>query len=161
MYWARLLLLLLMAMPAWSGDDHTLLDFELRSLEGPERHSLKQYRGTPVMMMFFEPDCPWCFKQVRVFNQLSQECAGGVRPLAVGVNGSRRELLAEYRKSKPEFPAYQGSASLLEAIGGVPATPFTLVANEQGQPLGWLRGYMDAARLKTLIKQQFGGGCTA
>lgn len=160
MGWLRLFLFSV-ALPAWSGEAETLLDFELRSLEGPERHSLQQYRGTPVMMMFFEPDCSWCFKQFRVFNQLSDECAGSVRLVAVGVNGSRRELLSEYRKSKPQFPTYQASASLLDAIGGVPATPFTLVADAQGQPLGWLRGYMGASRLKALIQQQFGESCTA
>ncbi len=156
-----LLLLLLCTTSAWADQGNSLLDFELRSLQQPGRHALPQYENAPILMMFFEPGCQWCFRQVKVLNKLHVECDGAIAPLAVGVNGSRRELLAEIHKSRPEFPAYEASGRLLNAIGGVPATPFTLVADAQGQPLGWLRGYMPEEELKPLLQKQFGSICPA
>ena len=50
--------------------------------------------------------------------------------------------------------------SLLDAIGGVPATPYMLVADVGGRPLGWLRGFIPASELKPLFKQQFGAVCS-
>lgn len=157
MHWLRILSLLF-SLSAIADEPGSLLDFELRSLVEPGRHSLSQYQGAPVLMMFFEPNCSWCYRQVKVLNSLHNAC-GGVKPVAVGVNGSRRELLAEYQRIKPTFPTYQASGKLLAAIGGVPATPFTLIADDLGQPLAWLRGYMSEEELRQLLREQLGLAC--
>ncbi len=155
-----LIIPLLFALSAVADEPGSLLDFELRSLEQPGRQSLSQYQGAPVLMMFFEPGCSWCYRQFKVLDKLHNECPG-INSLAVGVNGSRRDLLAEYQRIKPAFPAYQASGRLLTAIGGVPATPFTLITDSQGQPLGWLRGYMPEDELRPLLVKQLGLECHA
>ncbi|PLW69618.1 peroxiredoxin family protein [Pseudohalioglobus lutimaris] len=160
MSWLRLLPLLF-ALSAVADEPGSLLDFELRSLGEPGRHSLDQYQGAPLLLMFFEPECSWCYRQFKVLNKLYAQCPGEFRPVAVGVNGSRRELLAEYRRVRPAFPAYQASSKLLAAIGGVPATPFTLMADGSGKPLGWLRGYMPEDELRPLLRQQLNMVCPA
>lgn len=156
-----LLASLLTAIPVLAGNEQSLLDFELKSLAEPEKHSLEQYAGTPTVMMFFEPDCGWCFRQIKVLNKLSQQCSGEFNLVAVGVNGSRSELLKEYRRAKPRFPAYQASNKLLQAIGGVEATPFTILADAKGQPLSWFRGYLAEQKLLTHLHAHIQTGCFA
>lgn len=150
---------LLFAFSVLGNEPASLLDFELRSLSAPERHTLEQYQGAPMLMMFFEPECSWCARQFRVLDKLQAECEGSFNPIAVGINGSRRELLEEYRKQSPAIPTYQASSRLVAVVGGVPATPFTLVADAQGQPLGWLRGYMSEEKLRVIVEQQLGENC--
>ncbi len=132
-------------LPALASGQPSLLDFELKSLEAPETHHLERYAGAPVLMVFFKPDCSWCFRQVRAFNTYMETC--NVTPIAVGVNGDRRALKKAVRTLRPNFPAYQASAGLLAALGEVPATPFTLVSQPDGEFATWLRGYIPLERL--------------
>lgn len=130
----------------------SLLDYELRSLAAPDVHSLLRYRGKPVLMVFFEPECTWCFRQVRAINALGKGCAGTFTALAVGVNGSRESLRKELRRLKPDFPAYQASAELMASLGGVPATPLTLLGDTRGGYLSWLSGYAPEDRLADFMR---------
>ena len=154
-----LLVSLLIVQPTLAGDGQTLLDFKLKSLAEPEKHSLERYSGKPTLMMFFEPDCAWCFRQIKVLNKLSKHCAGDLNLVAVGMNGSRAELLKEYRRAKPEFPAYQISNKFLNAMGEVEGTPFSILADEKGRPLGWFRGYLPEEKLLLNLQRQIQLAC--
>ena len=121
---------------------------------------MERFRGAPILMMFFEPECGWCLRQFKVLDKVQEDCKGAVRPVAVGINGSRQELLSEHRRINPDIPTYQASSGLLGAIGGVPATPYTVIADNEGQPLGWLRGYVTEEQLRPLILEQLGATCS-
>ncbi|MDP6374391.1 MAG: redoxin domain-containing protein [Pseudomonadales bacterium] len=138
----------------------SLLDYELKSLSAPERHTLSRYNGKPVLMVFFEPGCSWCFRQVRAINRLHQRCEGHFEALAVGVNGTRASLMKEINTLRPRFPAYQASPELLRSIGGIPATPFTLLGDTGGDFVGWMRGYVNDNDLHTHLKQVTALSCT-
>ncbi|MEX2962513.1 TlpA family protein disulfide reductase [Microbulbifer sp. TYP-18] len=152
------LMLLPTALPGVASEAR-LLDMELRSLAGPARASLAQYRDLPVLMVFFEPECPWCFRQVRALNRLLARCPGQFQPLAVGTNGARRALLAEYRRLRPNFPAFQISGELLDKVGSIPATPFMLLVNRDGLPAGWLRGFVPGEKLQPVLAKRLGVNC--
>ena len=132
----------------------SLLDYALKRLDAPEVESLRQFEGKPVLMMFFEPECSWCFRQVRTLNAMGQRCTSGFQALAVGVNGNRSDLKKELRRLRPDFPAFEASPALLEALDGVPATPFTLIGDAKGDYLNWTRGYLPEADLEIFLAGQ-------
>ena len=129
-----------------------LLDFELRSLEEPVVHDLERYEGKPVLMVFFEPDCSWCYRQVRVVNDLKRQCAGEFAAIAIGVNGNRQALRKEVRRLQPDFPAYQASRELLKSLGGIDATPLSLLGDAEGEFASWSRGYLPADKLLSFMQ---------
>ncbi|WP_444920387.1 TlpA family protein disulfide reductase [Microbulbifer sp. CnH-101-G] len=155
------LVLFTLCAPAASyvAQGESLLDLELRSLASPERIDLLRYQGEATVMVFFEPECSWCFRQVRALNQLLAQCPSQFQPLAVGTNGSRRALLAEYRRLRPNFPAFQVSSKLLDKVGSIPATPFTLLINRSGAPGGWLRGFMSQEKLRLVLAERLAVTC--
>ena len=148
------------AAPARADQGPSLLDWSLKSLEAPETRALDRYQGKPVLMMFFEPECSWCFRQVRAINALAERCGGGFQALAVGVNANRAGLKQELRRLRPDFPAYEASPALLQSLGGVPATPFTLLGDVTGTYLDWTRGYLPEAELEEFMRQRGVPACS-
>jgi peroxiredoxin len=109
----------------------SLLDFSLPNLQAQGNLNLEDYRGKVLLVSFFEPDCSWCFRQMKAFNRLVETC-DHVQPIAVGVNGNNQQLRKELRRAKVQFPGLKANRQLIEAVGDVPATPWTLVADQQG-----------------------------
>ncbi len=138
--------LLLAALTAARADAPSLLDFDLRSLSEPETHSLKRYAGKPVLMLFFQPDCTWCLRQVKTINELGRQC-DAFSAMAIGVLGTRSELRTELRRLRPAFPAYQASPRLLESLGEVETTPLMLFGDADGRFVTWWRGYAPEDKL--------------
>lgn len=129
----------------------SLLDFHLPNIKEEGTLSLEQYRGKLLLLSFFEPNCRWCYRQMKVFNQVSKNCPHKIQPVAVGINGPTRKLRKEIRRAKVEFPALVATHELLNAVGKVPATPWTLVADQNGDLVTTLRGYMPAEKLNQLF----------
>ena len=151
--------LLLLFCTAAAAEQPGLLDFELKSLEQPEIHSLSRYQGKPVVMVFFQPECNWCLKQVRAINALSEQC--DIEAIAVGFGGNRVTLQRELRRLRPAFPAYQASPLLIEELGGVVATPITLLGDANGNFLNWSRGYLQGQQLLDLMRSSGQTDCQA
>lgn len=135
---------------AIGGDSASLLDFTLKNLREPEFHTLTKYEGKPVLVTFFQPECNWCAKQVRAINKLQEQC--DIEAILIGVGGNRVELRRELRRLRPAFPAYQASPELIEALGGVPATPVTLFGDAEGNFLNWSRGFLPGQKLQELMR---------
>ena len=150
--------LLLFAAVA-AGEQTSLLNFELKSLQEPERHALSRYEGKPVIMVFFQPECNWCLKQVRAINMLREQCE--IEAIAVGTGGNRAALRKELRRLRPGFPAYQASPRLIEELGGVVATPITLLGDANGDFVSWSRGFLEERQLLELMRSSGQTDCRA
>jgi len=137
------------------ADNTSLFDFTLPSLQENGGVPLEQYRGKVLLMSFFEPDCSWCYRQMKAFNKLLETCHLHLQPIAVGIKGTPSELRHELRRAKVSYPAFIGSGELLDAVGKVPATPWTLVSDGDGTIITTLRGYIPLPKLT----QAFGGYC--
>ena len=144
---------------ACGAEGPSLLDFELRSLERPEVHSLQQYQGKPIVMVFFKPDCNWCLKQIRSIRELRERCHGELTAIAIGVSGTRPELRKELRRLRPGFPAYQASPELIESLGGVVATPMSLLGDSDGAFVNWARGYLAEEALGSFVQPVIDEAC--
>ena len=110
-------------------------------------------------MSFFEPDCSWCYRQMKTLNRLHEDCPHRVQPLLVGINGNRRQLQKELRKAKVRYPAFSANRDLLRTTGKIPATPLTLIVDRQGQFLSAIRGYVPEVKLRAVLKQHGLGQC--
>ena len=155
-----LALLAALATGAYAGGV-SLLEFELRSLDQPEAHALERYEGKPVIMVFFEPECSWCLRQVRAINEIDEMCGDEFDALAIGVNATRAALQKELRRLRPNFPAYQASPELLESLGGIPATPISLLGDARGEFVSWARGYKKVDELLSLMREDAGLACAS
>ena len=139
----------------------SLLQFELRSLDEPETHSLQRYAGKPLLMVFFQPECNWCLRQFRTIRTLTESCNSGFATIAVGVHGNRQELKKELRRLRADVPAYQSSPILLESVGSIEATPLILVGDSEGLFVDWMRGYIPDDQLTEALEGAGLGNCTA
>lgn len=128
----QLSLIYLLLAPSAHAQTADVLGYQLRSLNNPSTESLAQYRGKTSVLMFFEPECPFCFKQAKILNQIQTECAD-FQAIGIGVNGNRQDLLDELRHLELTFPAYQINAALQADVGKVEGTPMMIVANKLGQ----------------------------
>ena len=131
-----------------------LLDFTLADLHRSEPRPLDEFRGKLVLISFFEPDCRWCYRQMRAFNRLGRQCDASLQPLAVGINGSVAQLRRELRRAKVKFPAFRASRRFLDDAGGVPATPWTLLLDPAGKVMATLRGYIPYEQLAAVFAEQ-------
>ena len=46
---------------------------------------MADFRGQILLVSFFEPDCAWCFRQMKALNQVEDQCGEHLQPLSVGV----------------------------------------------------------------------------
>lgn len=136
---------------AAAGVVHDWLGYSLKNLATARNDSLQQYRGTPVLMSFFEPECPWCFRQLQDLERMQGQCRGSFQPIALGVNGGRRELRHIFARTQATFPAFIASPRMLADIGGVPATPITVLIDAAGEAVGAVRGYRSPTELRALL----------
>lgn len=149
---------LLFAWPL-SASAADLMQYELRSLDqAATEHTLDRYRGTPTLMIFFEPECAWCLRQIRVLNKLIDECEN-FQALAIGANGSRSALRDTLNRMRPDFPSYQISRELEADIGKVETTPLMLIADEQGEFVTYMRGYQKEEILVPALQDFIPGYC--
>jgi thiol-disulfide isomerase/thioredoxin len=146
-----------------SGSAHAevdILDYRLRDLLSSDAMELDVFRGGVSVLMFFEPDCPYCFRQARVLNALQRECRD-LHPVAIGLNGDRRALQKEAARMRAEFPVLEIDERLQRDIGEVEATPLMLIGDRDGMLVTWLRGLQSAEVLRELVERVDTTACAA
>lgn len=135
--------LLTSALPA-----QELSGVTLPSLTGSERVALETFEGTPTLLTFFEPECPWCARQMKDYGKLRDQCRHPLNTVLVGIHGNGQRLRMTLRRYRAtDLPAFMATPQLLERTGPVPATPYTLVLNAEGQVVTTLRGYVPLSKL--------------
>jgi hypothetical protein len=129
-----------------------ILDYRLRDLLSSDAMELDVFRGGVSVLLFFEPGCPYCFRQARVLNELQRECPD-LHPVAIGMNGDRRALQNEATRMRAEFPVLEIDERLRHDIGKVDGTPLMLVGNRSGMLVTWLRGLQSVDTLRALLER--------
>lgn len=120
----------------------------LTSIEDGQARRLDSQNQTAQLISFFEPDCPWCARQLRDLDAARHQCATPLPFALVGIHGDRMELRLTLRRAQAEhLPAYVASPELLETLQGIPATPHAVILDAQGHPIARMRGYIPLAQL--------------
>ncbi|MFQ6371167.1 TlpA family protein disulfide reductase [Shewanella sp. YIC-542] len=120
-------------------------EYLLQDLRGQHHTSLATLPGNTVAVMFFKPDCPWCHKQAKALDKLHQQCAF-IHPVALGVNGNKLALKKALFNLQFPYPGYMAPRNLIADLGGIPATPITLLL-QQGNVIAAFRGFTPAETL--------------
>lgn len=79
--------------------------------------------GQITLLILFQPHCAWCPIQFRAADELKRTRASWLQVAAVSRQGSIPALLTELDRYGVDFPAYQSSEALLEALRFTPGTP--------------------------------------
>ena len=147
----HILLFLLISLGLAPRASASLDQLELPSLTDKSVVSMADFRGKILLLSFFEPDCSWCHRQMKVFNQVQAQCSEKLQPLSVGIRGTDQKLRPELRRARVRYPAARSTAALLNLTGEIPATPWTLIMDPQGKLLGTWRGYLKFEQVKVLF----------
>lgn len=137
-----LLTWLVLVMP--SSAFAVISDVSLKLLSNHPEASLQQSK--PQLLMFYQPDCRWCGLQMQAMQTTQSACEQVVMQL-VGIRGTERQLRAELRRHRSDLPAFWGTETFVRQVGGVEATPMTLLLNANGEEVGRHRGYLNKAQL--------------
>lgn len=137
-----------------------LLQYQHENLRSGKLESLANDHGDIKLLMFFEPDCSWCYKQIKALNQISRQCPK-ISLAALGINGKRHQLKKDLWRLKPQFPAFVANANMVSDIGNIPATPITLVIDQKGHYLSHLRGYTPSKKILAQLSAQHGIECSS
>ena len=154
----RQLFLVLLLFPAtlWGKG---FFEYPQVDLDSAEAVQLTSNQHELYAVLFFEPNCSWCFKQTQVFNQYLRNCSNAVEVFGLGVNGSRQELKAESWRLRARFPLYMASSELVADLGKIDATPLTILFDGQGDVVTYAKGYLPYKKWLTFVAQNIEGRC--
>lgn len=130
-----------------------LLQYSLLDLNNGERVELEQYRDQPILIMLFQPECPYCGRQVAAIQEIKEECPA-ITPIAVGVNGSRQRLRQELVELDPDFTAYEASGDMNRDLGDIDGTPVMLLTDQEGLYQTHLFGYQNLDVLRQVMQER-------
>jgi thioredoxin-related protein len=146
------LLMLLAVCISGNAEPIDLLQYRLTDLRSGAEVDLDRFRGQPVLILLFEPDCGYCVRQAREVNALLAQCSE-IKPLAVGINGNRQHLREHVFSMRPDFPALMANPDLLRDLGEVQATPLMLLSDDKGYYHLHMVGLQDRETLRGVIGQ--------
>lgn len=139
----NLCVLFLISLPCWGASLDTI---QLNSLINEKPVNFSHYREIPLIVIVFEPECPWCLKQFKAYEKLKSDCQDSLQVVAVGV-GYRKGLKEMVRKAQISFPAAEATPTFIRLIGQPKATPFSLILDENGGLITSLQGYIPYKKL--------------
>jgi thioredoxin-related protein len=149
----RVFLLILISLGVTSQAASSIDEIQLPRLRDKTTIKIADFHGKIVLLSFFEPDCLWCYRQIKVLNQIQSECDEILQPLSVGIHGTDQKLISELRRAKAQYPAVRGTPALIQLTGEINATPWTLIIGATGQILATWHGYMKFEQIQALFPE--------
>lgn len=104
-------------------------DFSLRNLKTNEFKPLEFLQSPPLLIMFFQTDCPACHKQAKEFKCLENL---PIKKIFIGSNENEDKLYKEYLHFNTNWPVFITSKQGTKKIGfkqGI--TPQTLIVGKK------------------------------
>lgn len=127
-------------------------DFELVDLNG-ERHHLKEYRGTGVILNFWGTWCPPCKREMPAFNeQYEVYKEKGVEVLSINIAQSELEVSQFIEDYKLKFPVMIDTKKSVMRAYGVDPLPTTIGISATGEITEIVTGEMTAAHIQRLMQ---------
>ena len=109
-----------------------------------------EFAGHITLIILFQPDCPWCVRQVKAAEDL-QPLAPFLKMALVSLTGRKDPLIHEVLKARTEIPAYQGSPDLLKALRNTPGTPCVYLITPDGRLVAYRRGKQSTEDLYNML----------
>jgi cytochrome c biogenesis protein CcmG/thiol:disulfide interchange protein DsbE len=134
--------------------------FDLPALHGPDRVTLAEYRGTPVVVNFFASWCTACDFELPGFAKVSAEHRGRITFLGVNALETGDPDLMPTRHGITWWPLARdvggsNGSGLHQALGGGNSMPLTAFYDADGRLLGVDRGALPEAALRERIARLY------
>ncbi len=97
--------------------------------------NLKDYAGKlPMIVVFFYPQCPPCEREVKIINKLYEKYSKRAFIVGVSLSRDRYDIEDFINDNNVKYPVYMiHKKSQLRNIGGILATPTTLLIDKNGR----------------------------
>ncbi len=110
--------------------------------------------GVPVVLRFFQPDCPWCRADTKVFNDYYRRHGvnGGLKVIYIAEWQKKAEVEGFARKLKITFPVIFDPDGRIAALFQVKVLPQTIVISPDGKVIAAMVGGVAAEQLDEVVK---------
>lgn len=105
----------------------------------------------PNLLSFFEPDCPWCYKQIKALKKFQAHCPNQLNIVLVGIHGKKQQLRQELKKTQSKLPAIEYTPALKKRIGKIAATPTNVFLEHNGKLAAKQRGLITFDQLVSIF----------
>lgn len=134
--------------------------FYMKPLSPNTNTVLRDHQEQKVTIaMVYQPQCKWCKKQGQWLAKAQQQCSKHFNLVLIGNNGNKQQLKRELKHFHSDIPAFQSNRKLLTSVGGIKASPTTLIFDQAGSLITKKRGYVTADALSQAAKIMSGGQC--
>ncbi len=96
---------------------------------------LSEYVGKqPIILVFFYPQCPPCEREVKIINKLYEKYHSKALIIGVSLSRDKYDIQDFIDDNNVKYPIYMiKSKNQLKAVGGILATPTTLLVDAKGR----------------------------
>lgn len=110
-----------------------------------ENHRLADYRGKPVLMIFWATDCPGCIQEIPDLIALHEDYGDKLAMVGVAMSYDNPEHIRKMREQKglPYLITWDENNEISQAFGNVRVTPTHFMANPEGEIIMRKIGVMD------------------
>ena len=133
-------------------------DFSAADLDG-RTVRLAELRGGPVVLRFFQPDCPYCRADTRAFAAYQKENAGrGLATVYIAEWRKRGEVVEFRDRLGIAFPVLFDPDGRIAARYCVKVLPQTVIIGPDGRIVTAMVGGVSKPQLAEVVEPLFGKG---
>jgi peroxiredoxin len=137
------ILIFLFLNTQWVFSSEIIPDFSLETLKN-EKVSLNNYlkNNDYSFVVFFTTWCPWCTKQLELFESLKEEVSANVSFIGISLDNNPLKVLRKINDAKVTYPVLIGGAEIASYFN-VSGIPVTVLIDSKGNHLEQFVGFRD------------------
>lgn len=144
----RIILLMLLALPAWAADGFTVTD-----LNG-KVHTAQTYKGKWVLVNFWATWCPPCLEEIPDLIAL-QESHKNLVVIGIAMDYQNKQEIVRFADDNlMNYPLVLGDDKILRQFGSADVLPSTYLYNPQGKPVKVIRGLINRTAIEKLMQEK-------
>ena len=119
------------------------------------KKNISEFQGKPLLLTFWSINCPVCITEIPKISKLRKEFYPDLSEvIAVNIpQDPPPAIFQTIKKFNIDYPvALDVQGDISKAIGGIKATPFSLLLNKEGKIVYRAYGELNTQDLRTRIK---------
>lgn len=120
-----------------------------------QQHSLEQYKGKPILVIFWATDCPGCIAETPELIALHEQYSSqGLTMIAVAMAHDSLEHITAMRHDRqiPYTITWDKNSDIARAFNNVRVTPTHFLINPEGEIVMRKIGELGIARLHNMLQ---------
>ncbi len=140
----------------WLNNDsqNTMPELSFTDID-KQTHSLAQYKGKPILLIFWATDCPGCIKEMPALIKLHETYAEqGLTMIGVAMSHDSLSHIKTMREKRklPYTITWDHNTQIARAFGNVRVTPTHFLIDSTGQIVMRKIGAIDLSRLEKKLQ---------